>query len=1172
MPIQILEPIEPGTSASSASEKPPALIESEASKMLAYDLRRYCNCQRNGASYLIAGHRGSGKTTLVANSVERMLSEAARGELSMRPLLVQLLGPSLLPDSRDNAEPNHKNSVDSDEQTSPSAGETTGATPTANGMQHVLEQITLALYRALTLEITQAYRRRAASNRLAERNAELLELAAKLELDLDEYPGPARLREYWRRAGALRYGLLRGARGSRRLDRLGLQNGYQSFQLADQGLRELVALCTASEAYRRISGQINRKIQSKTDSQLKKEAIREWSSTVKDILAPLVALLTGGTVGAGVLVGSPSHPLAATVAGLVGALGASVVMKRSSSTLQQDSIAREDLFIPDLSVATLDRVLPILIDRLRAAGLAPIFVVDELDKVSGLSTRITDMVRRLKKLVAESAFFCFLTDRSYFEAIRRREWEVQYSIEYTYYTNQLFISYGHHDLHDYLGKILILTAPKKDPELPDPYSPPSAVSSSTTDDRTFAEEQADSEILPYILLHAAQMHVFDLRRQLSLLRSAGGEISLAPGLIRSRPRYRFELMIQVAIELLLDDREMQSELDRQPAFRRLAYDTLYYLTRQWDSGELELDLGSDEKKQQSFANYLISRMDTDPPVTGSQNAGAPTKVDENQLKFLLQKVRELALLLSTPLSIRKRAAESRLPQIVIDALPLAALLMPMESQTHCYRWRYHRSGRRATPPGGFPEEVLDWAEAAKLISHFAAAVKDLTTGSVDLSALSSQFGVIGTSPSWIDVQGALGRLNSASAPPQDYPEKEFDVAVVLDYADLLKKCSKTVALALCCAKVLEAWVPKGGPANLIAALDLMARAFRLRDVHEQIASEHLAHLLDEVNKLHPAEAAGPLSSLTEAGDVIDWKRNILESSNARRIQITNPENDLNQARATAWEYWFRRFKVGSNRPLNLDNILCALHSCGPFSILDLDINQMTAHKWSEAFAHAVLAKSSRGEEAPPPHWLAVEALSQLGFPDLAKYLAESGASDELRRLLLGKDKADLEFRLRDAPQRPLLPGTPLRAVIVTWSDDSVALKWLPSPKGAALVLTRNRLFELVEHLNERSQEFFRLLRITSLIFDPIERSRQPSAKGFRISSEESGISLSEDRDRVQIQRFFGFDMLPMESQRIGLLLREWPTTELLEPYFPIVGATTLDEVLTRVQRVTGPFQ
>jgi hypothetical protein len=116
------------------------------------------------------------------------------------------------------------------------------------------------------------------------------------------------------------------------------------------------------------------------------------------------------------------------------------------------------------------------------------------------------MIRRLKKLVAENACFCFLADRSYLEEMQQRMLAEPYSIEHTYFTHQLFIAFRHTDMAAYLHEIL--------------GRPGSGDVQNLDVSRNLAEEQLDHAVLPYILKHAAQMHAIDLLRQRLYLRSS----------------------------------------------------------------------------------------------------------------------------------------------------------------------------------------------------------------------------------------------------------------------------------------------------------------------------------------------------------------------------------------------------------------------------------------------------------------------------------------------------------------------------------------------------------------------------------------------------------------------------------------------------------------------------
>ncbi len=354
-------------------------------------------------------------------------------------------------------------------------------------------------------------------------------------------------------------------------------------------------------------------------------------------------------MGTGAVAAGTGGPLAA-VTGVIAALGAATVLKVSAGRSRRRTITEDSKFIRDLTVATLDREIPVLVDRCLDAGLVPLFVVDELDKVEGLSDRITSLVRRLKKLVAERAFFCFLSDRSYFEEMRRRTRNEAYPIEYTYFTHDLFIVFDHRDLHRFLLRIVALTGPVTRP----------APAPSGTGDGTPApappspsDEVEDLRILPYVLLHQAKMHPIDLRRELTRLSDQDGYFVLEPGEWRSRANL-CDLMIQVAVEMVLEGQAMEERLRREPRFRRLAHDALYYPSREWENGSERLDLG--DGAEAAFGDWLTRRMGHD----GEAGAAAPDPaaaaadplLSEQDRRFLFERVRELARLLADPQGLR----------------------------------------------------------------------------------------------------------------------------------------------------------------------------------------------------------------------------------------------------------------------------------------------------------------------------------------------------------------------------------------------------------------------------------------------------------------------------------------------------------------------------------------
>ncbi|HSL70033.1 MAG TPA: hypothetical protein VK864_07300, partial [Longimicrobiales bacterium] len=348
---------------------------------------------------------------------------------------------------------------------------------------------------------------------------------------------------------------------------------------------------------------------------------------------------------------SGTTPIATALGGIVTALGASLVFKVNTTRKHERSLSREYQFIYDLSVATLDRILPILIERLREAGLAPVFVVDELDKVDELSKRIISMVHHLKKLVAENAFFCFLTNRSYFEEMLAQGSGRAYPVEYTYYTHRLFVVFAPEDFERYLLKRL------PNPQLPNIQT--QAVQSAVQ----VAPETADltaCAILRWALRHRSQLHVVDLQREIAALRDDEGRVRTAPEDIVSARRNIIDITFQVAIESTLGQRDVIQVMQYRPEFRRLLHDAMYYVSRHWLAGAEEVDLS--DAGRDDFLVYLESRTGRDeerrPNANDHDSADTRPSVTENDLDFLFDQVRILADFLSNRPSVETVAGDA----------------------------------------------------------------------------------------------------------------------------------------------------------------------------------------------------------------------------------------------------------------------------------------------------------------------------------------------------------------------------------------------------------------------------------------------------------------------------------------------------------------------------------
>ncbi len=361
--------------------------------------------------------------------------------------------------------------------------------------------------------------------------------------------------------------------------------------------------------------------------------------------------------------------------------------------------------------------------------------------------------------MAEQAFFCFITDRIYYEKMRHRSIDQPYPVESTYFTHPLFVSIRPDDFHQYLRKILILpalTAPQLDEELagaaipwqPEADAVPDAVDRGQRGSAS-SEDMLDLKVLPYVLLHRSQLHALDLTRQLAALRDPDGNVALAAGAVRSVYAYRFDVTMQLAIEMLLDEEDFRKRLDREPEFSRLAYDAMYYLSRRWNlAPEAELDLSPTADGQ--FGKYLVERMgkehldwragqtrhepDTErgrasaqPPRQAGVARSTATNVEktladdnssadcaegvavsQEDRSFLFGRVCQLADLLADPSFFqtsfdawqiaRDRRGVPRVDVAVIQTLqldraPADPLLERQRRRVATYKWRYDPSGR-----------------------------------------------------------------------------------------------------------------------------------------------------------------------------------------------------------------------------------------------------------------------------------------------------------------------------------------------------------------------------------------------------------------------------------------------------------------------------------------------
>jgi hypothetical protein len=1057
------------------------LAESVAYNRLCRELRRYVEGEITGRSFLIAGHRGAGKTTLVLKAVQDVLNSVAPGNI--RPLLVALHGPDLLapaakPQTGDKAEDaaTESNGKEKDKEQEKKANKNTEPEVT-NDAEEVLKQITISMYRSLADEMYRAFRNRAKWLQVlggpSDRDASELPMALRTELDRPAEL--AQLRELWKRVRGIPYGVLHTAdwdgsdyhpRGARLFaERIGASFPSAQYFLdgsaetSEQGMLELVALSSASLAYQRVSGKLDKKESETSNVSAKQSAAVEVTTEIKNFLSPLFGILTGAGVCVGLTMTTNGSPYLAALAGLLAAVGTTVVLKYSKTRTREFARTTELTFLPDTKISSLDRTLPLLVERCRQAGLALVFVVDELDKVNDLSKRMGPLIQHLKHFVTERSFFCFLADRNYLEALRRNLINAPYGMEYTYFSNRLFVLYRPSDLHAYLKRML----------QPRPASPLSS------------DDEVALALLPYVLLHRSRLHPFDLRRQLAMIQNEQGELLIVKAALASQLGYRFDVLIQVAVEWLLDGPELSERLSQDEEFTQLVYDTLYYPSRMWERGESELNT-----TKAALVEYLKERI-SDSLAGNSNNsngANATTdtarplnKMDEEFLAICLNQLVGYLLkpdLLKSEISSRN---PKRFSATVLEAIPSAGPLAP-GSRIQVYPWRYDKNGRPVRQPGVQTVLTPQLKTAMLDIQGMDQALQQLTGMQAGLSRLTSEFKLLSATPAYSAVQDAIARLTELSRMenPQAYPEMENHANIVWEYSLLLTQNAQMLSKALICAKAIAQFDDgSSGQTSLLAGLTALSQQLSLASATAQETKEQVDIA---TMKLQPAFPGGTLVFPTlESGNVEAWRKKTEE------ILMVFPTTDFLKAgelpahAERLSQIWLKRFGhyFGSEQvqvELTMEDLICAVGRYELSVFLRVDLDELSLLDWSNIL---LMAASPEGKDKNPrrmPAWVVIPALAQVGFVEAAVQITQEvakiqdtqkaagpSAGSEVPELIQGiVADVTLPSDLKGWPElierkySTTEGGRPIVVILVT-KGASVTRNWKTSKRYAVLMTT-----------------------------------------------------------------------------------------------------------------------
>ena len=958
MGIFIREGADPLSEQSLASLSQSVLIQapSEASRVLRQELERYCAGNVNGRSFLIAGHRGAGKTTMVSAAIDTVLRQARYGTQPwLHPLPVFLHGPSLF---------------------SPK-GSRIASADLAEQAKEALVQVILGLHRAAVGAFVRGYRERLLdpdrvdeSDPAARQGA--LELAAQFEIEVLEDPPANRLHEFWQHADLVEAGAL-----------------FAKPRVEDQGLRELVALNGLCNAHQRISGDLQAKDtigrEQKTEvlpSSLAKLRGIELAKPVAAMFAG-TAVTTSGALGSHTLVGP-------ALLGVLAAVLTTVLFESGGQTTEKRGRQLDTVFIPDLTLKTLDRVLPTLLQRLRKAGLAPVLVIDELDKVRGLPDRLEAMIHFLKKLVAENVFTCFLTDRSYLEHLRINSRGAAYGLAYSYFSHPLLVAHRPKDFEAYLGETL----------------KPDAIPTVDEGDRL------DQEVLSWVLRHRSQLHALALKREVAAIRGDDGRMTIPRGYVRSEITYLIDVTLQFAIELRLRDPRLLGWQRQHPDMLQVLHDALYYLTRDWlEGGEI---VRTNATGEQAFFDKLTQRLNLDevrPVFDAGGNVPSPFTADDKELLFGV--VKEIVAFLgvkstledartawaSLPDAAASAVPELPLPDSVWNALllgPEQSLLEEVAGDDKAFKWRYWASGMLRVAGDDFKRA----SECVPRILATEARLREaLGTPEVESSAqkpafalLAEDWRILPSTPAWSRVAKAIENINGAIASPTARSlVSADDTRNVIGFAEMLKANDQLLVEVLAQATMLSALtrpvVPAATDAKTIAldpegirrTLQVLAEGLRVSAPGVRIgpAMEKLRGQIEKGLQLSLLAGAPVHKPSQVAGVAATRIKNVVRDSFSQGLELARrADAKRSDTVDLAWHELLGRLvdaqRLDAIREADFSEILCALWQTGPSVVLSLDPAMVTLAGWSRAalatlaFALPTAPVASTPPPPPPP--------------------------------------------------------------------------------------------------------------------------------------------------------------------------------------------------------------
>jgi hypothetical protein len=1017
------------------------LAASLAQSRLAAEIKRYARGQVSGRSFLVAGHRGAGKTTSVLAAMQEVYNECREGRDSMlarcRPLFVRLHAPSLLVDTLNGGDtPKQKRAAGSGADEGADAE--TEAADAANGEMgseaavsvetrrstRFLQEMAAGIFPALVDEVrrlllgqvdigTRGTDGRVDTLRLSNRQIHNREVIAHVSDELSRGVTLAELRELFRRLRLLPQGLL------------GNVDAYQ----------ELVTIQAASEAYLIVTGKFEEQQNSARGATQKDASKVEQAFSGEKFVKSLTPAAAAAAAAYGV---SKDNPAAGIIVAL-GVLLSGLTFSWSSARERSRSAAATRTFKRDTSHESLIRRVPLLVERLREVGFPVVFVVDELDKLERGTTAedlMRSLMRDLKSYVTERSFLCFVVERAYYESVFRIRPEQPdtsptgaYGVAHTFYSDAAFVVLTHAALHAYLRVALCETRPDD--------------SAQRTDGHDEAARQLHLAKFRCVLMSRSRVHAYDLRRELARARAGGDLAAIARGgAFRAPVVWAYAALLELSIEWVMCEERRSQRAAEDPYFAQVEQDLLYDIAAAWRSetaarvDQLSIEIRVKERTAVRGDHPLLVGAVQELVEILSAPQSLPTRVDDDLdmqrvKRFLLDgeeepsveevKNAEIRKLAGRDPSLLKRCFATRKYRVLRNVTGAFALpMLKAGSGEWLVDSRGDSDGYAELGPGN-KQRVLELLEFKNSIAELKLAENFPTV--------------------WADAAGPSFPFTQLESALVEYESRPGDPNVKSDiarFAEIAPEVCRLISILLAGKSLLETAHPTAAGARVH---DVLIRAIQGTSI--TIRASSAAKLVRKLAERYGATLTVRMNVILREGDA---DQQVLDEARALRPEDVPSASNLVHAEATQAEWraslFERMFLALANTAVDdivedqgrLLDLIADLNEWFPPALRQIWTTLPRPQEWTIKMCSALV-----GEDRPGLELVSAFAAIRLGLGFEAN-LALAAASRQ------ASPRSQLHEWLTN--QLSAIPESPPRLLLVNSGD--VMSRWLPEP-GLSIV-------------------------------------------------------------------------------------------------------------------------